>query len=86
MFDIYEDPSVSATHCQLPFQGSLIFSILLLYGEIGGHGSPCPYGRGFSKIAGTIQRTVLPLSGKLGHIPHKKFSTAAGFFSFLRIL
>ena len=62
MFDIYEDPSVSAAHCQLlpsgpfchfvtfphsmgnhPFQGSLIFSILLLYGEIGGHGSPCPY-------------------------------------------
>ena len=25
MFDIYEDPSVSAAHCQLPFQGSLYF-------------------------------------------------------------
>ena len=23
MFDIYRDPSVSAAHCQLPFQGSL---------------------------------------------------------------
>ena len=25
LFDICEDPSVSAAHCQLPFQGSLIF-------------------------------------------------------------
>ena len=54
-----------------PLSGEADFLVLFLY----------------IKPADTARRVPTEgLSGKSGHIPHKKFSTAAGFFSFLRIL